>query len=338
MNGYRAAGRVNHILSMLCPCAAAFLAGCVQMTPVPGYARSGDTLVLGLGGIQRNARGHQTMSPADLVITITDSAKATHTLTPQQPFKVFPDYGSQLNYQTIGGNSTMSPLPIQPFDGGWFVPVSLTRDGVTTPIAGLAPGRATISITSPTGKLVNNPSTGNYGVSQGFLKEGNLIRIPVEIIAGTGDPASDANKDYNNQLRAYGVSGVSSFNVAPGTLKGISTVGGVQLAIKYSAASTKGTNAPLVVPYSHNPSINLQQNVIENGDGTKTINILLTAPQGFAATPTSLKPSLRDLNLKVIYFGGSSPGVDFQIVSSKYIDTSGGVIPGLNAVIGPVAL
>jgi hypothetical protein len=317
----------------------AFLAGCVQMTPVPGYARSGDTLVLGLGGIQRNAAGKQVLTPDDLVITLTDSANVSYKLAAQQFFKTFPDYGSQLNFQTVGGTTRFAPQPITPFDGGWFVSVQLVAGASAIP--NLATGPATISIASPTGKLINNPSTGMYGTTiPTTIHEGNLLRIPLEILPGTTQANSPASVNYSRQFRAFSTNGVTSFNIAPRALEGLTEVGGMQVSLKYTASNYSNTVPPLVVPYSHNPSINLQQNVVDNGDGTRLLNIVLTAPKGFAAEQTALKPSLRDLNLKVIYFGTAAlyAAPDFQIVSSKFIDTSGNVIPGLTAVRDALAL
>ena len=34
-----------------------WLAGCVQTKTTPGYAKAGDYIVLGLGGVERNANG-----------------------------------------------------------------------------------------------------------------------------------------------------------------------------------------------------------------------------------------------------------------------------------------
>jgi hypothetical protein len=327
------------ILSILCVSVGVFLTGCVQMTPVPGYARSGDTLVLGLGGIQRNAAGNQVLVPDDLVITLTDSANVSYRLAAQQFFKTFPDYGSQLNFQTVGGTTRLAPQPLTPFDGGWFVSVQLAAG--TSAIPNLATGPATISITSPTGKLVSNPSAGVYGTTvPTAINEGNLLRIPLEILPGTTPINSPTSISYGRQFRAFSTHGVTSFNIAPSTLAGLTEVGGMQVSLKYVASNYSNTIPPLVVPYSHNPAINLQQNVVDNGDGTNLLNIVLTAPKGFAAEQTALKPSLRDLNLKVIYFGTAAiyAAPDFQVVSSKLIDTSGNVIPGLTAVRAALAL
>lgn len=324
-------GRLARTLSMLCIGAAVFLAGCVQMTPIPGYARAGDALVLGLGGIKRNVGGNQALTLSDITVTLTDSANNTYNLAPQHLFKAFPDYASQMNYQMIGGTSTMAPLTIEPFDGGWFVAVRLPT---STPA--VATGPATISITSPTGKLLNSPSNGNYGTFPNMIHDGDLASIPLEILPGTTNPSSAASTNYMNQFRGYSNALTAGFNIAPSSLLGLTDVGGMQVTLTYTNSAYK----PIVFPYNHNPSINLQQNTIDNGDGTYTLNVILTAPQGFAATETPRKPSLRDLNLRVMFFGtsGAAAAPDFQVVSSKLIDTSGNVIPGVTAVRGPLAL
>jgi len=342
-NGHRLNCSLKNACIAIGALAILVMTGCVQLSSVPGYARSGDTLVLGLGGIQRNANGAQSLNTTttnpDLYITITDSANVTYPLTAKQTFKAYPDYGSLMNFQTIGKTTVMAPLPIPAFDGGWFVTVSLTgADGLAIP--NLAVGSATISITSPTGKLVNSPSTSTYA------SEGNLTHIPVEIIAGQSNPNSTANNNYDKQFNAYSsantaITSISAFNIAPSSLSGITAVGGMQVAIKYNPTHYSQTVTPLVIPYSHNPSINLQQNIVNNNDGTQTINVILTAPKGFAVSPTPLIPSLRDLNLRVLYFGattGYNVANDFQIMSSKFIDTSGNTIAGMTAIRGPLLL
>jgi hypothetical protein len=318
-------------LSMLCVGAAVFLAGCVQMAPVPGYARAGDALVLGLGGIKRNVGGNQVLTASDLTITLTDSANTTYNLSPTYLFKAFPDYAGQINYQMIGGTSTIAPLNVQPFDGGWFVTVRLPTS--TPPVA---TGPATISITSPTGKLVNNPSDGNAATFPNMVHEGDMTSIPLEILPGSTNPGSTASTNYMNQFRGYSTALVPGFNIAPSTLLGLPDVGGMQVTLTYTNSAYK----PIVLPYNHNPSINLQQNTVDNGNGTYTLNVILTAPQGFSATETPRKPSLRDLNLRVMFFGtsGTYSAPDFQVVSSKLIDTSGNVIPGVSATRSALAL
>ena len=67
----------------------AFLSGCVQFKPTPSYARAGDHIVLGLGGIERNSGGSTTIKRSDLTITLTDASSAQFDLEPRFIFKSY---------------------------------------------------------------------------------------------------------------------------------------------------------------------------------------------------------------------------------------------------------
>lgn len=299
------------------------ITGCVQPYPIPNAVRSGDTLVLGLGGIQRNAKGNQNLRAGDLQITLTDHDGNSFVLNSNGVFKAFPDYGSILNYSAING-----ALPVKPFDGGWFVsvPLVVSEDG---PHQGealpLAVGSATVAIES------NNKLT-NTGVGQ----EGDLSSIPVEILAGVGDAAK--TEAYNSQFAVY--SRPVMVSIAPYDLTGITSVGGLQLAITYpqSAAYLDASHPPVILPNSHNPYIQIAQNIVSNDNGTNTINVLLTAQKGFSspANQTPFTPLLSDLTVQIMYFLApiEGPLSDEQLldtfkidpVNSYYVDLNGHVM------------
>ena len=301
----------------------AVVAGCVQKYPISYYAAPGDTIVLGLGGIQRNTNGASTLSASDLTITLTNtSTQAVTTLSPGNGFKAFPDYSSTENVASINGVLSGSIIP---FDGGWFVPVTL-------PTSSLPPGAYTISITSPTGKLLNT----NWCYGPAYC-EGDLTNIPLQIVSGSGT----SNSGYSNQFSYYNTGhhlDVSP-NQAPDSA-GYPAMGGLQLVIAFPSANYSATLPIMAVPYSHNPSIQLAQNIVNNGDGTSSLVVLLTAPQGFVtnANRTPLTPVLSDLSLSFLFFPAS--GIksnatqqlgDFKIDQSRshYYDTSGNVIASL---------
>lgn len=310
--------------------AALVATGCVQMSSVPGYARAGDTLVLGLGGITRNVGGGQFLKPTDLQITITDSSNATFSLTPSQVFKAYPDYVSNMNYNSISNGYRLSPTPLTPYDGGYFVMLSLVVGSSTTPLT-LAEGAAKISIAAP-GKLTNTTSTVLLPNGTATAnREGDLTSIPVYILPGTATAGTTWNKTQFNAYQRI----TSTLVIKPQSLAGITSAGGAQLAITYPTANYSATLPALVVPFNHNPNISVHQNSVVNGNGTTTLNVLLTASKGFtSAGANALQPSLDDLNLSLVYFGkvaNAVPLTDFQVVS-RYIDTSGNVIAGLQAI------
>lgn len=297
------------------------LSGCVQISPVPGYARKGDAVVFGLGGIVRNAQGEQNLTINDLQITITDSANATYTLTPEMVFKAYPDYVSALNQSGVMGDYSS-----RPFDGGWFVKAQLAypwdnvHQGEPLP---LAAGPAVVHIVSS--KLTNTLS----GL------EGDLTQIPLEILAGTG--SSDQN--YNAQIAAY--TPIPHVEIRPSTLSGVTAAGGLQLVVNFSGSSSYRSNKnPLVLPFNHHPYLQLAQHVVDNG-GTKTITVLLTTQNAFVTTAnqTAETLSLADLSLQLMYFpvenATPNPLQDFSIdvTKSKYIDASGNVIPNVYPVL-----
>ena len=305
------------------------LAGCVQQYPISYYASPGDTIVLGLGGIQRNSNNSDTLNGTDLTITLTnDSTQQSMTLTANNGgFKAFPDYVSNMNLNAINGS--LIDGNVVPFDGGWFVPVTLPSS------ASLTPGAYTISVTSPTHKLVNT----KWCPYTGFC-EGDLENIPLQIIdSGSNAGAYSQQFSYYYPARHLDVSP----NATPDSA-GYTSVGGMQLAITFPAANYDATLPIMAVPRNHNPSISLLQNIVDNGDGTKTLVVLLTAPQGFAAEAnrTPLTPLLDDLSLSFLFFPIS--GVTYSSAQqlgdfvidldrSHYYDMSGNAIAALHPVM-----
>lgn len=297
------------------------LAGCVQMTPIPGVARSGDYITLGLGGIVRNVHGEQQLKPEDLQITFTDHLGAVFTLGSSSIFvyKAYPDYASVLNFSAINGNLSSITPAIRPFDGGWFVTLRLV-DGDGLPL-NCATGLGKVTISSTKLNNTHSPS------------EGDFTNIPLEILSGS---LADPDENFEQQFVGYGagyISGLPTIDIKPSATLN-EPIGGMQLAIKVQSNAVLTSQPPLVLPFSHNPYVQLAQRVVDNGDGTKTINVLVVAQRGFVTTSsqTAETPSLSDLNLQLMYFYGmgSTPDVStlagiFSLDASKsfYIDTSG---------------
>jgi hypothetical protein len=286
--------------------AAIGASGCVQQYPIPNAVRSGETLVLGLGGIQRNANGNQKLQAGDLQVALTDHAGTQFILAPEATFKAFPDYASIVNYVAVKGDYLLKP-----FDGGWFVTVPLVwpngdHEGEALP---LAIGEGTVAITS---NQLNNTALEEL--------EGDLTNIPIEILPGV----ADVNKaiSYKQQFVSYARDSVLS--IAPDSLSGVSSVGGLQLAITYpqSAAYLDANHPPMAVPNSHNPYIQIAQNIVVNNNGTNTINVLLTAQKGFsdAANQTALTPLLSDLTVQIMYFLNTEPYTEAQLLDDFEID------------------
>ncbi|NQX90006.1 MAG: hypothetical protein HRT77_15215 [Halioglobus sp.] len=305
-----------------------WLVGCVQTKTLPGYARSGDFIVLGLGGIERNAGGEAVLKNTDLTIEITDANSVTYPIAARYVFKSYPNYAAFANSGTLDGQSALLGLTnLTPFDGGWFVVAPLTVFGTNESPLPLAVGPATVSVTSP--KLTNIGNT----------QEGDLSAIPIEIIAGV----SAFDNDYQRQFLAYAESG-KSFLVSPNDLTGINAVGGAFLTIEYTDDSFFSANTePMVVPLDHNPFVQLNYNHVPNGDGTGTLYVSLLNSAGFTteAGASQNTSTLSNLGVKLLYFvAGLDPlsvqakaSFSIDAANSYYIGTDGSVLTGVSPVL-----
>lgn len=295
---------------------AVLTTGCVQIAPIPNAAHAGDTVVLGLGGINRNWGGEK---PKDLQITITDSASQTLPLEIVTIFQAYPDYRSAANSMAIEGNDG---LALQPFDGGWFVAASLTNPA--GPL-NLTPGPATLHINA------DNLTVARDGLGNLFPQEGDLSQIPIDIIAGPPTPS-----DAASQFGAYD-SRSSHFLIRPAA-SAETTVGGVYYAIDYQSDEQFGSLKPMAFPVSHNPYVKMDFKIHENGDGSGTYYIYLYNPAGFtAAGPrTPKQASLTDLGIYLEYFDMGSNAwmqTNFAIdaANTYFIDIDGNRIEDLQA-------
>jgi len=314
--------------STLLVVALIWLAGCVQVKPAPGYARAGDYIVLGLGGVARNSGGAAALDANDLTITLTDANAVDHSLEARYVFKSYVDYSAWMNASALEGSTiTLGLTDMVPFDGGWFAVVPLTYPGQFESPLPLAVGEATVSVTSP--KLTNI----------GNLIEGDLTVIPIEIIAGV----SPHDNDYQRQFLGYS-DNERNFVIAPDDLSGVSEVGGLYLQIDYTDDSFFAPGVePMVVPSDHHPFVQLNYNHVSNGDGTGTLYVTLLNSAGFKtmANATQNSALLSSLTVKLLYFSNFSDArvteakASFSIntAASYYIDTDGAQLSGVTPVL-----
>lgn len=287
------------------------LSGCIQTAPIPGYARVGDQVAVGLGGVHHNAQSNYLLSASDINAQLTDSAGHVFRLAPATIFKAFPDYLSLMTYNSV---STLgAPDPTIPFDGGWFVTFTIAdADNTGVPIA---IGPAKISVTSS--KLTQ---TSSYG-------EGTYANQPIEIIAGTSTQGN-----FSQQF-VYYARGGTNLVIAPADMTQLTaaTVGGVVLQIDYTDESKLG--GAVILPFAHHPYIHVSQRIQSNGNGTGTITAFVMNPHGFVTTANREvgQSSLEDLTIGLQWFTNNSvsvvkPTVSINTTNSYYIDLDGNVI------------
>lgn len=324
---------INIFKSSLFILTLVWLSGCVQTKTTPGYARAGDYIVMGLGGVERNANGEAALKPSDLTITLTDANSVDHTLGARYVFKSYIDYSTWMNNAILDGSiGSFGLTDMVAFDGGWFAVAPLTYPGLYDSPLPLAVGPATVAVSSPKLTNIANP-----------LIEGNLNAIPIEIIAGV----SPHDGDFQRQFLGYSDSG-RNFVIAPDDLTGITEVGGAYLVINYNDDSFLNAAAePMVVPSDHNPYVQLSYNHVPNNDGTGTLYVTLLNPAGFTTVAAASRNSslLSHLAVKLMYFPASNdPEVvaakaSFSVdpINSYYIDMNGAILSGVAPVMTHVA-
>ncbi|HSB96645.1 MAG TPA: hypothetical protein VLC91_09360 [Spongiibacteraceae bacterium] len=289
----------------------------MQLTSIPNAARSGETVVLGIGGIKRNWHGE---APKNLHVAITDAALHTYTLSVNSTFQAYSDYRATLNVMALGGDDG---IKLEPYDGAWFIAVPLT-DSEGQPLS-LAVGAAKIQVTADNLTILTDAS-GHL-----FEQEGNLAQLPLEIIAGT--PSS---LNTSAQFVAYDSRG-THFLIRP-TGTSSATIGGAYYVINYQSDSDFGTLKPTVFPVAHNPYINLDYEIKDNGDGSGAYHIYIYDRAGFTtASPRQVKQaSLEDLGVHLEYYdawtdiGQLKANFTLDTTHSYYLDTNGNKITALH--------
>lgn len=125
-------------------------------------------------------------------------------------------------------------------------------------------------------------------------------------------------------------------------------VGGFQVKLTYNTAAVGSATTvfPRVVPYSHDPNINVIQRTVDNGDGTQTLTALVTNPQGFVPDSSDGgswvvgSSTFEDLQFAVVVSDqlgladGWELNYSLDAAESYYIDGNGDVILTMTPVLG----
>ena len=318
------------------------LSGCIALSPTPNVARNGDVINLNLGGIKRNT-GTQLVTADDLFISIVDSGGAgPFNLNIVGIFRAYPDHTSFYSIQSQDRTDTnfgeVGTDPLYPHDGSLWVAVQLasdSRDGTPANL-NLQAGAATITVFDASSTLIQ---TNRSGV------DGNYFSLPINIVAG-GSYVSGPPSISEQQYFAYGTSGFLTLRPdGPSPV----TVGGMQAEIIYTNAHSPAVDLH-AVPLAHDPYSSLIQGVTDNGDGTRTLRVMLTNPNGFVprASWTQGQSTDLDLVLALVNLGATFSGLTTADLcpgaetagpicvvdaNSYYVDLNGDVIASIDTTL-----
>lgn len=321
---------------MLFSLVLAFTTGCSSRQPVSSYARTGDTVMLSLGGTDSNALV-SVLKKQNIVVTITDAASVTHTAKLRSVFRVYSDPTSGYDFRAPTSDLNYDSF-VTPHQGLWLAVVDLVdpASGAALP---LAVGAASISVSSAD----LNPWVDYTGWGWAWTN-GNLASIPIEILAGTG------SRNPMNELTPLSTAPLDSLTAGPQvevTVSGTPSqpVGGGSFVFRVvNADFGTASKRPRAVATSPDRNVQLAWRRIDQGDGTSLLKVIITNPHGFNTdnSKTGLpdgRSLLRSLRFSIVWDGkyNATPISDvnwqnsLQLVSAEYIDINGNAMPELSA-------
>lgn len=335
------ANKVLMVLALI----ALSLGGCASLQTMSQYARTGDTVMVSLGGTETNALV-PVLKKQNITVSITDANGSVYPVTIRSVFRVYADPTGA--YQGRSPYSTGYPYEgyAQPNQGLWMAVIDLV-DPASGQAPALAVGAAKLSINSP--DIAQWVDTSGYGWS---WTNGNLSNIPITILAGTGSlnpmnyetpisysPLTALEPDPQIEVRPSGT---------PGT-----TIGGAFFVFKYvmsdfnSGTSSKSDPHIRAVTTDSDQNVQLSSMIVPQGDGTALLNVMITNPHGFATSNdktqlTRGQSLLRNLRVEIAWDKSLTNITDsnwqnsLQLQSASFVDINGNTMPELTASVAKV--
>jgi hypothetical protein len=250
-------------------------------------------------------------------VQITDASGKKFPIKIENLFKAFPGNHTVLTTNSMGAGASYG---FKPYDGGWFIAVSLVDEN-DLPL-GLSPGDAKISITST---ILTTPETPIPG-------EGDIRNLTLKIL---DQPAVEYNSDYVSQFSYYDDS-PSTFIVRPdSTPEPDLLVHGLKISIDIDSIINTGDQQPITSQLGSNPYIQNSSWVEINDDNTSTFHAMILCPDGYV-DPEDIGPTnanINDLIISILHSGFSAEEAisrfSLNLENSYYIDDNGDRIDGI---------
>ncbi len=310
--------------------------GCASMQSISNYARSGDTVMISLGGSDSNALV-SVIRKENVNISITDSLGNSYPVKVRNLFRV--------NGDPTSGYAFRSPTTtmyydnyVDPHQGLWLAVIDLVDPVTDTPVP-LAVGGATLTISSA--EVQNWVDHSGYGWP---WTNGNLNSVAIEILAGTGTP------NPMNYLGPVLTAPLDSLEPNPQvevTASGSSgsDIGGGLFVFSFQNVDFGGViGKPRAVVTVPDPNIQILSNLVDQGDGTSKLNVVIVNPHGFKTgnDKTGLvagKSLRRSLRFSLVWSSGNTTVNDanwqslLQLESASYFDVDGNDLSALTAAM-----
>ncbi|MFK5947769.1 MAG: hypothetical protein QM500_03230 [Methylococcales bacterium] len=308
------------------------LHGCASQQAMSSYARTGDTVMVSLGGDYINALV-PVVKKQNMSVSIVDSTGTSYPVSVRYLFQSNSNLMSKYSLRSLVQGSY--DYGQGAYQGLWMAVVDL-EDPTTGAKPPLVPGAGTLSFTTSD---INTSSGGSYG---------NISSIEIEILSGAG------NKNPLNSYNAFGNIGnpveslepAEQIRLTPVNLSGNSNIGGARLTIRYTDNNFTSAHKPRLVPVSQDPNIQLITSTQPQADGTTLIEAIVMNIHGVKQTNShhDLAKGISDfraLELALVWTGVDT--VDdadwqaaIQLNNAEFIDVNGDVIPNASYSLAKV--
>ena len=332
---------MNRTLCFLrCPAAllaAMLLCSCASMQPLSNYARSGDTVMISLGGTESNVLV-PVLKKENLAVTITDALSNSYAVKVRNVFRV--------NGDPTSGYAFRSPTTtliydsyVDPHQGLWLAVLDLVDPVSEAPIP-LATGNATLAVSSP--EIQNWYDHSGFGWP---WTNGNLSNIPIEILAGTGAPNP---MNYLGPVSSAPMNSTGPNPQVEVTASGSATtpIGGGTFVFQFQNADFGGLlTRPRAVVTVPDPNVQIMSEVVDQGDGTSLLTVVILNPHGFkqdnnkGLDVVAGKSLRRSLRFSLVWSSQNAVVNDanwqnsLQLVSGEYFDLDGVSLPVLTPTL-----
>ena len=320
--------------------------GCASQQPISNYARTGDTVMISLGGTDTNALA-PVVRKENVTASITDSANNAYPVKVRNVFRVFSDPTSKYSYSSpknVNPNEAEWEEWVPPNMGLWMAVIDL-QDPITGQFPPLAAGQGRLSVASP--ELTPWIDYPGWGWT---WPNGNLSAIPLEILPGTGSP------NPMNYMQPVTHSPLNSLEpnphieVAARVPGGYATiVGGGTFVFSYVTADFGAAvgRRPRVTTTSDDQNVQLVSSYADQADGTTLLTVLIANPHGFNPDNTKLalargRSLLRSLRFEIMWrdpakaIGDQNWQSSIQLISGQYVDLDGNPLPEVVPVLAKV--
>jgi hypothetical protein len=326
---------------------ALLVVGCASQQPISNYARTGDTVMVSLGGTDTNALV-PVLRKETMMASITDAANNVYPVKVRNVFRVYSDPTSKYGFS--------GPKPVNQSEGEWeeWVPSHMglwlavidLLDPNTGQLPALATGQGKLAISSP--ELTSWIDYPGWGWT---WTNGNLSSIPIEIIPGTGSPNPMNRMDPVTHSPLNSLEALPQIEVRAVVPAEFSTIiGGGTFVFRYVTANfgSEIGRRPRVTTTAADPNVQLASRYVDQGDGTTLVTVLIGNPHGFR--PDNNKNNnlmrgqslLRSLRFDIMW---RDPATDIndenwqgslQYVSGQFVDLDGNPLPSVTPILAKV--